>query len=161
MAVLFITWAIMGFWHGANWTFVFWGLYHATFIAAYRLVSPRCAALPKVVRDWGGWIITLPIVMLAWIPFRAQTVTDSLGMYGKLLVPGDYFWLGMRENVYLVAALLLVTSLITYFLHEKGKNWLRRSLIAMFVVETLMMGVVTGLVFVFLRPISQFIYFQF
>lgn len=159
--VLFATWAIMGFWHGANWTFVFWGLYHATFIAAYRFVSPWGASLPQFFRSWGGWLITLPISMLAWVPFRAQSVGDALEMYGKLFVPRDYLWLGMRENTYLIAAVLLLAFVVTYFFHEKGSRLLRRSLTLMFVVETLLMGIVTGLVFVFLRPISQFIYFQF
>lgn len=37
---LFASWAIMGLWHGANWTFVLWGLFHATVIGAYRLLAP-------------------------------------------------------------------------------------------------------------------------
>jgi D-alanyl-lipoteichoic acid acyltransferase DltB (MBOAT superfamily) len=159
--VLFATWGIMGFWHGANWTFVFWGLYHATFIAAYRAISLQCARFPNFIQSWGGWLITLPIVMLAWVPFRAKSVSDALGMYGKLFAPRDYFWLGMRENTYLVAAVLLVGFLGTYFFHEKGARWLYKTPALMFVVETLLMGIVAGLVFVFLRPISQFIYFQF
>jgi len=161
MAVLFITWGIMGFWHGANWTFVLWGLYHATFIAVYRVVSPRCAMFPQIVRDWGGWLITLPVVMLAWIPFRAQNVSDALGMYAKLFNLKNYFWLGMRENVYLIAALLMVTSVATYYFHEKGTQLLHKSLALFFLFETIMIGMATALVFVFLRPISQFIYFQF
>ncbi|MDP2829691.1 MAG: MBOAT family O-acyltransferase [Sulfuricellaceae bacterium] len=159
--VLFVTWGIMGFWHGANWTFVFWGLYHATFIAAHRLVSPWTATLPQFVRNVGGWLITLPIAMLAWVPFRAESVGNALGMYGKLFVPRDYFWLGMRENNYLIAAVLLLGFSGTYFLHERGNRWLRSSLALTFVFETLLMGIIAGLIFVFLRPISQFIYFQF
>lgn len=159
--VLFATWGIMGFWHGANWTFVFWGLYHAAFIAIYRALGPWCDRFPHFVRKWGGWLITLPIAMLAWIPFRAKSVSDALGMYGKLFDPRDYFWLGMRENTYLVAAALLLAFGGAYFVHERGGRWLRQSLSLVFVVEALMMGVVIGLVFVFLRPISQFIYFQF
>lgn len=159
--VLFLTWGIMGFWHGANWTFIFWGIYHASFIAAYRIISPVSENWPSFLRRWGGWMITLPISMLAWIPFRARTLSDTFGMYSKLFSPQDYLWLGMRENTYLVAALLLVTFVATYFFHEKGAKWLRQSLAATFVVETVLMGIVVGLVFVFLRPISQFIYFQF
>ena len=36
-SALFITWAIMGLWHGANWTFVVWGLYHSILIHLERL----------------------------------------------------------------------------------------------------------------------------
>ena len=160
MFALFLTWAIMGFWHGANWTFVFWGLYHATFIAAYRMVSPWCDALPSAVRRWGGWGITLFVTMLAWIPFRAKSVSDTFGMYAKLFSTRDYLWLGMRENSYLVAAVLFLAFVGTYYFHEK-RGWLRHRLAPTFAIETLLMGIVVGLVFVFLRPISQFIYFQF
>lgn len=159
--VLFATWTIMGFWHGANWTFVFWGLYHAAFITAYRAAGPWCEKFPLFVRQWGGWLITLPLAMLAWVPFRAQSVSDALGMYRKLIVPREYLWLGMRENTYLVAAFLLAAFVIAYFAHERGTRWMPRNLATKFVVEMLLMGIVTGMVFVFLRPISQFIYFQF
>lgn len=159
--VLFATWGIMGFWHGANWTFILWGLYHATFIALYRAVNPWCSRFPYFVRSCGGWIITLPIAMLAWVPFRAKSVGDTLGMYGKLFAPRDYLWLGMRENAYLAAATLLIAFVGTYFFHERGGRWLHQRLGFRFVAETLLMGIITGLVFVFLRPISQFIYFQF
>jgi D-alanyl-lipoteichoic acid acyltransferase DltB (MBOAT superfamily) len=35
---LFSTWAIMGLWHGANWTFIIWGVYHVIVIVLYRLL---------------------------------------------------------------------------------------------------------------------------
>lgn len=161
IVVLYATWGIMGFWHGANWTFVLWGLYHATFIALYRTASPYCTRIPPGIRNWGGWIITLPVVMLAWIPFRAQSVGDAFAMYAKLFVPNNYFWLGMRENTYLIAALLMAAVMVAYIFHEKGKQLLHKSLTLLFLVETLVMGTVTALVYIFLRPISQFIYFQF
>ena len=39
---LFASWAIMGLWHGANWTFMFWGLWHAMIIFFYRHLSIIC-----------------------------------------------------------------------------------------------------------------------
>ena len=38
---LFATWGIMGFWHGANWTFFFYGVYIMKLITFYRLTSPK------------------------------------------------------------------------------------------------------------------------
>ena len=52
--------------------------------------------------------------------FRAQSISDALGIYGKLFVPGDYLWQGMRENNYLVAALLLAGYIGRYFFTSKG-----------------------------------------
>jgi D-alanyl-lipoteichoic acid acyltransferase DltB (MBOAT superfamily) len=158
---LFMTWAIMGLWHGANWTFVLWGLYHACLIAVYRATSGLTATLPNGIRLWGGRCLTLPLVMLGWIPFRALSVNDACGMLLKLTTPKDYLWLGMRENTYLVAALMLVLMLLAYMAHVYGARLTRRWAWLEFSVETATMAVVVALVFVFLRPISQFIYFQF
>ncbi len=78
---LFLTWAVMGLWRGANWTFVLWGLYHAVWIYAHRQLRP---ALSLVATRWRiplGRAICLPIAMLGWIPFRAESVPDALAMY--------------------------------------------------------------------------------
>lgn len=161
MLVLFLTWAIMGFWHGANWTFVVWGLYHAALISAYRGLSVQFDKLPIYVRKWGGWAITLPLAMLGWIPFRAQTVGDTFDMFAKLVSPHEYLYLGMRENTYLVAAIVFVSMLSAYLFHERVHQWFEVRPLRRSIGETALMGVVVASVFVFLRPISQFIYFQF
>ena len=161
LIALFLTWAIMGLWHGANWTFVVWGLWHATLIAGYRILAGSMARLPMWVRTYGGWAITLPLAMLGWIPFRAQSVGDTVTMFAKLISPGNYLWLGMRENTYLVAAVSLMVCLIAYAFHLYGERLFRRWRWVNFAVETTTMAVVIALVFVFLRPITQFIYFQF
>jgi D-alanyl-lipoteichoic acid acyltransferase DltB (MBOAT superfamily) len=161
LVALFLTWAIMGLWHGANWTFVFWGLYHALLIAAYRSFSGATLRLPTWVRKYGGWSITLPLVMLGWIPFRAESIGVALAMFAKLISPRDYLWLGMRENTYLVTALVLLVFLGAHgvhLYHERFRQWW---LSAKFAMDTAVMTLVIMLVFVFLRPISQFIYFQF
>jgi alginate O-acetyltransferase complex protein AlgI len=156
---LFLTWIIMGFWHGANWTFIVWGLYHAVFITVYRVTQPWRERLSEAVRSIGGWMVTLLFVMLAWVPFRAESIHDAIAMYGKLLVPSAYLWLGMRENTYLVAFMLVVASVATWFVYEKRHRLFGRN--TGFILETLVLAIMTGLVFIFLRPINQFIYFQF
>lgn len=161
MLVLFLTWAIMGLWHGANWTFVIWGLYHATLIAIYRGIEGSAAKLPSYIRKWGGWAITMPIMMIAWIPFRSKTVDATFGMFSKLVSPREWLYLGMRENTYLVAAMVLAAMMLAYLFHERAGRWFGKRQLAGFIAETVLLGVVVALVFVFLRPISQFIYFQF
>ena len=158
---LYITWGLMGFWHGANWTFVFWGLYHATFIFVYRITERYRERLPEGIRSVGGWGVTLVITMLSWIPFRSRSIQDTLGMFALLADPHNYLWLGMRENSYIVAAILTVGFLMIWFAQwNLGRIYAASAAIA-FGIDTLVMGVAGGLVFVFLRPITQFIYFQF
>jgi alginate O-acetyltransferase complex protein AlgI len=161
MFALFATWAIMGLWHGANWTFVVWGVYHATLIAGYRLSEPVRARFKGPLKTFLGWAVTLPLVMLSWVPFRAQTLTDALNMFAKLFSPREYLWLGLRENSYLVAALSLLLVLVAYAMQSSFLARLKRYPAFDFCATTLAMCAVIGLTFVFLRPITQFIYFQF
>lgn len=158
---LFLTWALMGLWHGANWTFVLWGLYFAIFIGIYWLGVPWYSRLPAWASRWGGWAVTLPVVMLSWVPFRAETLTAAFGMYARILDPAAYGWHGLRENTYLVAALIMLSIVATYAFRNTAMLRLRRFRPAWASAETAAFAVIIALVFIFLRPIKQFIYFQF
>ena len=158
---LYVTWAIMGLWHGASWTFVLWGVYHALIISIYRLVSPLGKKLNERFKLVGGVVCTLPLMMLGWIPFRAESLNQAFEMWRKVFDPSAYFWLGMRENVYLITFILIVGILLASFLRKvfftnlPTLNWGRQ------LVDFTAIAVMVALVVVFLRPISQFIYFQF
>jgi D-alanyl-lipoteichoic acid acyltransferase DltB (MBOAT superfamily) len=158
---LFLTWAIMGLWHGANWTFVLWGVYHAVLVYLQRVIGPRLPDFPARTAAIGGWLITLPLAMLGWIPFRAQSVGDALDLMSKVVMPTQYFSLGLRENNYLVAALLLAAIVATRSFRDVVQPWLMRRPLVWTATQASGYAVLVALVFVFLRPINQFIYFQF
>ncbi|MBC7903744.1 MAG: MBOAT family protein, partial [Gemmatimonadaceae bacterium] len=158
---LFLTWAIMGLWHGANWTFVFWGIYHASLVLIHRLITPFTSKLPHAVSSLGGWAITLPFIMLSWIPFRADDMHMVGGMFQKLVQPAQYAFLGMRENIYIVAALLMALVLIAYLFETYIWKYVSRNIYTRFVFETVGYTFAFLIVIIFLRPVSQFIYFQF
>jgi len=163
LLVLFLTWAIMGLWHGANWTFVIWGLYHACFITVYRFTAPLAANWSPWKSKLIGWSITLPVVMLSWIPFRAANISDTMGMWLKVFSLHEYTWLGLRENTYLAAAIIFISVIATYHV-RKWYQSIGDGVAVLFpklLVESCIFSIIIGLVFVFLRPIQQFIYFQF
>jgi D-alanyl-lipoteichoic acid acyltransferase DltB (MBOAT superfamily) len=158
---LFLTWAIMGLWHGANWTFVIWGLYHASLIFLYRLSHDSVGMLDTWRLKIVGWAVTLPLVMFGWIFFRAETLDQAFGMAVKVFNPLAYCRLGLRESTYLIAAALLVATVAAYFVHSLPEPERPGERIAWVASESLAIAVIVVLVFVYLRPISQFIYFQF
>lgn len=158
---LFMTWAIMGLWHGASWTFVFWGLYHATFVYAQRRIAPLTRQLSPRLQTIGGWVVTLPLMMLAWISFRAANVGDALAMYAKVFDPRLYLHLGLRENTYLQAAVVMLCLILARVFTTMLLPVIDRHPATRAVVHTMGYAVAIALVFVFLRPINQFIYFQF
>lgn len=158
---LFITWGIMGFWHGANWTFLLWGIYHAILISIFRLVSPRRKNYFSWFKSLIRISITLPLIMLSWIPFRANSLVDSIKMWVKIINPFNYTWFGMRENIYLITFLILVSFFINYFFIKKVLPILRSFKLVTIMLEIILLTIIFSFVVIFFRSINQFIYFQF
>lgn len=159
---LFATWFIMGLWHGANWTFALWGLWHATLIFVHRLVEPFVAKLPVLARKVGGWALTLPLAMLGWVFFRAQTVPDALRMIATAFDVRRFSEHVLRENHFLFAFCIMAGMLAL-----AGAMRLARSASVMNVrwsplpfiaaANALMLAGI----FLTLRQAKTFIYFQF
>ena len=90
-----IVFLVSGFWHGANWTFVVWGLLHGVLYLAYSLAWPdsqrHAAATPggePVVPSISSLLqiaLTFSLTCLAWVFFRAATVTDALAILKKIV----------------------------------------------------------------------------
>ena len=158
---LFLTWAIMGLWHGANWTFVFWGLYHASLVFIERLLKPVRENFPFLNTKFIGWAFTLPLAMLSWIPFRATNLMDTFTMLSKIFSPVKYSYYTMRENNYILTSLLLLLFLLSYYTSTYIEEKLKGIPSLYFCINCIKYTVIIIFVFTFLRPISQFIYFQF
>jgi len=70
---------LCGLWHGANWTFVIWGLYHGTFLVLERLVptlTRKRASIPARVLGHAYLLLT---VVVGWVFFRADSFTHAVG----------------------------------------------------------------------------------
>ena len=158
---LFVTWAIMGFWHGANWTFVLWGLMHATFIFFERRLQLVKGKLSLFNNPIFGWGLTLFLVMLSWIPFRADSLSTTFRMFQTLLQPISYTSIGMRENIYIVTFVVLLLFLAYFYTTVYLKNFWLKYPIFSFCFGVIKYAFIIVMVYTFLRPISQFIYFQF
>jgi D-alanyl-lipoteichoic acid acyltransferase DltB (MBOAT superfamily) len=114
---LLLTMLLGGLWHGANWTFVFWGGLHGGLLAANHALRRYSTWRPPV---WLAVPITFMIVMLAWVPFRAETFPDAIQfykvMFGRegIILPWRFSplieWLGPVSDV-----LSLQTGNVRYF----------------------------------------------
>jgi len=78
---LFITMVLGGLWHGANWTFVLWGMWHGGLLAAERLSGVK----PNDRRPLGALFLTLLLVVIGWVMFRAENVGSGLAIYAGML----------------------------------------------------------------------------
>ncbi|MBO3443590.1 MBOAT family protein [Clostridium sp. CCUG 7971] len=71
---LFIVWSLTGIWHGANWTFMAWGLYYGVLIGIEKaFLDKLLKKLPQVFRH----IYLLLIVMIGWVFFRAENMVQA------------------------------------------------------------------------------------
>ena len=79
---LMATFVIGGFWHGAGWTFLFWGFLHGLALCIHRVWTK----LGFKMWTWLAWFITFNFVNVAWIFFRAKEWDDAIkvlmGMVG-------------------------------------------------------------------------------
>lgn len=157
---LFATWFIMGLWHGANWTFALWGIWHASMVWVHRAGGPLFERFPMWFRRVGGWAFTLGFAMLGWIFFRARTMHDSLAMVATAFNPMKLRVRALRENDYLVAFVVLVAMLCA-----AGVTRYARSRPVPPALKYPFMAAATAVmffgVFLCLRQVQQFIYFQF
>ena len=71
-----IVFLVSGIWHGANWTFILWGLLHGLFSVFDRLTEKYTAKVFKPVR----WLVTFTIVNVLWLLFRADSVGQWMNM---------------------------------------------------------------------------------
>ncbi len=77
---LLATFVIGGFWHGAGWTFIFWGFLHGIALAIHRLWQNIGFKLPKVL----AWFITFNFVNIAWVFFRAKEWDDAIKVLSSM-----------------------------------------------------------------------------
>lgn len=83
---LMLTMVIGGLWHGAAWTFVVWGAYQGILLVGHRMVEPilkRYQPTDSVEKAcWAGarMFVTFHLVCLGWLFFRAESMTQALGM---------------------------------------------------------------------------------
>jgi alginate O-acetyltransferase complex protein AlgI len=83
---LLLTMLLGGLWHGANWTFVAWGLYHGLLLALHRAL-PRPAWWTRPIFRPLAVAFTFLCVCVGWVFFRAQTFNDAAIVLGAMFRP--------------------------------------------------------------------------
>ncbi|AHZ84207.1 Peptidoglycan O-acetyltransferase [Bdellovibrio bacteriovorus] len=155
---LFLTMAIGGLWHGANWTYLVWGCFHGGILAIERLFKDR--GWKGVGNKYVKWTFTFFLVCVGWVFFRAHSVDQALFWLQKVfMLNGDINWditlIPLKHKDRFFAALgvgILVAFLAknTWEREFKPTLWRAALMALMFVVCLMYMG-----------EESPFLYFQF
>lgn len=122
---LAVVWFATGIWHGANWTFLLWGILHGLVIVVEKL-----SGIPKKVEENKGIsvvyrILTLLVVVFGWVLFRADSVEVGFSYIATMLGTGNggladsTFLYYLRENVILLPVGILFALPVVKQLKEK------------------------------------------
>ena len=123
---LFVVWALTGLWHGANFTFITWGLMYFVLLVIEKLtgIHKRQGKVLNVFK----WLYTILFVVLGWVLFRAETMGDAMcylgamfGLNGNVFADGMFTgWFG--QNVILLSIGAVLSTPLFRRLSEKTKN---------------------------------------
>jgi D-alanyl-lipoteichoic acid acyltransferase DltB (MBOAT superfamily) len=87
---LMTTMLLGGFWHGASWNFIVWGGMHGAYLGLnhfWRYLENRMPLRASLflIPPAAAWAITFFSVVFAWVPFRAETISDTSRMWHAML----------------------------------------------------------------------------
>ncbi|OME07250.1 membrane-bound O-acyltransferase family protein [Paenibacillus odorifer] len=148
-----ITFLLGGFWHGAGWLFILWGLLHGVGQAVEKCWGRWGFSLPK----WLSWLLTFIFVNITWVFFRAEHISQAFrllkGMSGlngvSLQSIGSLKWA-------IILILILMTIILWNPLHLLNKRNFQYSWKTAFVMAFIIMFSL-----LFFNRITTFLYFNF
>ena len=112
----FIIFLLSGFWHGANWTFLAWGFFHALLFLPlivlgrnrrYRDTVAEGRLLPNF-REALQMLLTFLLATLGWIIFRSPSIAFAVDYIGGFLRPGSLLWPLEGDHVFVIPALIIM-----------------------------------------------------
>jgi D-alanyl-lipoteichoic acid acyltransferase DltB (MBOAT superfamily) len=167
----FIIFLVSGFWHGANWTFIVWGLLNALYIMPSIIFSTNRDNLEIVakgkyfptLKEFASIGITFGLTVFAWIFFRANSVSHAVHYIseifsGSLFAPASFPGMDRAVRILFIVVVFMVIEWMgreqQYAIAKLGLTWYKP-------VRWAMYYSILVAIFYFAGKEQQFIYFQF
>ncbi|MBQ7975548.1 MAG: MBOAT family protein [Clostridia bacterium] len=151
---LFVVWLATGIWHGANWTFIVWGMFYFVLQFFEKYFKPF-----NKIPGWIRYIYTMLFVMLGWVLFRSTTISGAIEYMGRMFTPnftGDGLALmNIREHGLGILAGLVCMTPLGVKLNEKVRIPWFISTVAYFAIFVL------SVLYIVKGGYNVFIYFNF
>ncbi len=171
---LMATFLVGGLWHGAGWTFVFWGFLHGAGTAIHRFWSSLNLRMPRLL----AWFLTFNFVNIAWVFFRAKTWADAMkvlrgmaGLNGVMLSQGvaerfqflakygvsfgNLFFRGIHHNIWAALIALMILSVTVNNSNDMVKKFQPTW-------KTVVFSAVSAIyVLLSMNKVTEFLYFNF
>ena len=163
----FIIFFVSGFWHGANWTFIFWGILNALFIMPSIIFNTNRNNLNSVaqgknlpnINEFFSIVITFSLTVLTWIFFRAKSLTHATSYLGSIFSK-SLFTLPQIKPINLLLILLVFIVIewfgreCNYAIEKFGFRWPK-------LIRRIFYYAIIIMIISFSGKEQDFIYFQF
>ncbi len=150
---LMATFVIGGIWHGAGWTFVFWGFLHGAALAVQKLWSK----LGFKLWTWLAWFITFNFVNITWVFFRAKEWDDAVKVLSSMFSLG-----GLELSFNYLQAMIMLSGFAIVLLFKNSayfyESKFKFSTIEILIFVSLM---IVSILAIKLGDTSEFLYFNF
>ena len=154
---LLATFVIGGLWHGAGWTFIFWGFLHGMALVIHRAWSN----LGFKMWTWLAWLITFNFVNVAWVFFRAKEWDDAVRVLGAMFSLDNVVIALSLENIsgdlFTILWIIAGFILVLFFKNtvEKAKELKINYKTLFFTLFCLLAALLS------VNKVSEFLYFNF
>ncbi len=115
---LVIVWALTGFWHGASWNFIFWGLYFAILLVIEKYFILK---IFNKVPDFFQHVYTILLVMISWVIFYFEDL-GNLKKYLRSMFGFNKLPFYNRESLYSLLNYIMIFIIASYFSTPHFKN---------------------------------------
>lgn len=160
---LFVVWLLTGIWHGANWTFIAWGLMYFVLLTIEKLLGFNKGKNKKFSPL--KWLITMFFVLMGWVIFRADSLPQAFEYIKSMfcLNSNSFYDTVFAEQfrqgvIYIVFGIVFSFPVIPYLKKKIGKNNALMNFISVVVLCLLFVISVASIVSGSYNP---FIYFNF
>jgi alginate O-acetyltransferase complex protein AlgI len=163
---VFIIFLVSGFWHGANWTYVSWGFINALYFLPLLLLSRNRKNLDAEPLKWnfesvgiiGRMVYTFSLTCIAWVFFRAETITDACLYLKRIVVNREFASQYLVNERYNYELLLMVGVFILVEWNNRAKE---EPISGKYNTIKLALAITAILAFGTYSDYKEFIYFQF
>ncbi len=131
---LMVVWLLTGIWHGANWTFIFWGILYGVV-----LIFEKTNGIPQKIKQWkkpaaiGYRILTLLLILFGWVLFRSTGMTKALmylksmfGLAGNAFADETFVFYSREYIVYILTGVVCSVPLFRWLKERCRKTELFR-----------------------------------
>lgn len=159
---IFVVWFLTGLWHGANWTFIIWGLYFGCLLLLEKYVlKDLLEKCPRFICHIYTWIL----VLISWVFFMSPNLTQAFGVLGKMIGINASLY-DMNALFYLKSSvvLILIGIVFSFPVYEKLESyvlgrWKQKASIALTIVYVVVFLI--SISYVISNTFQSFLYFAF